>query len=186
MTRFLDLFISLCLIVAVSPLILVCIAAIKLDSDGPFLFRQVRVGLDGEPFVIFKLRTMYQNSEETGPRTTSPGDARITKVGSFLRRWSIDELPQLWNVIIGEMSLVGPRPATLEQEALYPSTTWRKRHSVKPGVTGVAQAVNRSLGTQRQNRRLDLICVDLAGNPCAYVNIMIRTFIAVVLRKNLN
>jgi lipopolysaccharide/colanic/teichoic acid biosynthesis glycosyltransferase len=185
-TRILDLIISLFLIVVAFPIVLVCVVAIKLDSDGPFLFRQVRVGLGGKPFVLLKLRTMCQDAEEKGPRITSPGDARITRVGSFLRKWSIDELPQLWNVIVGEMSLVGPRPATVEQEQSYPSATWKKRHSARPGITGIAQAVNRSSGTMRQNRRLDLVGVSLAGDPCAYMCILVRTFFAVALRKNLN
>lgn len=186
MIRILDLVISLFLIVATVPVVLVCIIAIKFDSDGPFLFRQTRVGLYGKPFVLLKLRTMCQDAEKKGPLTTSPRDSRITKVGSFLRKWSIDELPQLWNVIIGEMSLVGPRPATRDQEAMYPITTWKKRHSVRPGITGVAQAVNRSSGTMRQNRRLDLVGVRLAANPCTYIYILVLTFFAVALRKNLN
>ena len=186
MTRILDLIISLVVTVVVSPVVLICIVAVKLDSDGPVLFRQARVGRHGKPFVLLKLRTMCQDAEEIGPRTTSPGDPRITRAGSFLRRWSIDELPQLWNVIIGEMSLVGPRPATIEQESLYTDATWKKRHSVKPGITGVAQAINRSSGTLRHNRRLDLVGVGLAGNPCAYAHILVLTFFSIALRKNLN
>ena len=186
MTRILDLIISLFLIVATLPVVLIGAVAIKLDSDGPFLFRQTRVGLCGKPFVLLKLRTMCRDAEAKGPRITSPGDARITKVGSFLRKWSIDELPQLWTVIIGERSLVGPRPATVEQEPLYSSVTWKKRHSVKPGITGVAQAISRSSGSRRKNRRLDLVGVGLTGNPCAYMYILIRTFMTVALRRNVN
>ena len=186
MTRTLDVIISVCLMVLTAPILSVCVVLIKLDSGGPVIFKQKRVGRYEKPFVLLKLRTMCQDAEEIGPCSTALGDARITKVGSFLRKWSIDELPQLWNVFIGEMSLVGPRPATADQELLYPAATWKKRHSVKPGITGVAQAINRSSGTMCQNRRLDLVCVDSSGDPCAYLHILFLTFFSVASRKNLN
>jgi lipopolysaccharide/colanic/teichoic acid biosynthesis glycosyltransferase len=113
------------------PLLAVAAAAIRLTSRGPALFRQERVGRFGRPFFLLKLRTMRA---EDGPQVTASGDSRVTAVGRFLRRTKLDELPQLWNVVRGEMALVGPRP---EVPALVDlaSETWRRVLSVRPGIT---------------------------------------------------
>jgi len=118
-----------------SPLFLVVAALIKVDSSGPIFYRQTRVGRDGELFRIHKFRTMVADADTTGPQLTSGNDLRITRIGAFLRRWKIDELPQLIDVLRGDMSLVGPRPEVPEYVSHYPEETRRLVLSVRPGIT---------------------------------------------------
>ena len=117
---------------------------IKLDSRGPIFFRQQRHGLNGKTFWCWKLRTMCLNQEQGTFKQTSRYDVRITKVGAWLRRTSLDELPQFFNVLLGEMSVVGPRPhpVPLNEEYSYRIETLMARHEVKPGITGLAQSNN--------------------------------------------
>jgi exopolysaccharide biosynthesis polyprenyl glycosylphosphotransferase len=124
-----------------APVLLLAAAAIKLDSSGRIFFRQDRVGLHGRTFRITKLRTMFENAERSGPRFASRRDDRITRVGRFLRRTRLDEVPQLWNVLLGQMSLVGPRPERPEfvQQLREQIPLFTLRTGVKPGVTGWAQ-----------------------------------------------
>jgi lipopolysaccharide/colanic/teichoic acid biosynthesis glycosyltransferase len=136
---------SLCaaaLLLLASPVILFCALLVKLTSRGPAFYSQIRLGRRGRPFRIYKLRTMTHDCEKVGgARWSTPGDPRVTPVGRFLRRTHLDELPQLWNVLKGDMSLVGPRPERPEflpgLERVIPR--YRERLSVKPGVTGLAQ-----------------------------------------------
>ena len=125
---------GLCLL---SPLFLLVAIAIRLESPGPVFFRQDRVGKDGENFLIYKFRSMVANASEIGPLITTAGDARITRVGRFLRRTKLDELPQLLNVWRGEMSLVGPRPEVPTYVALYDERQ-REVLSIRPGITDPA------------------------------------------------
>lgn len=120
-----------------SPILLLCVVAIGLDSGTPFFYRQWRVGLRGKPFQIIKFRTMRLGADKQGSRLTASGDARITKVGRLLRKAKLDEIPQLLNVLRGEMSLVGPRPEVPEYAAHYTSEE-RNVLEVKPGITGSA------------------------------------------------
>jgi len=137
-----DFGLALALLIVSAPAVLLAAMLVKLTSRGPALYRQMRVGLDGRHFVLLKLRTMKHNAEaDTGPVWSTENDGRVTTVGSLLRRTHIDEFPQLFNVLRGEMSLVGPRPerpefvAKLDWEIPY----YRERLKVRPGITGLAQ-----------------------------------------------
>jgi lipopolysaccharide/colanic/teichoic acid biosynthesis glycosyltransferase len=130
------------LLVLTSPLVLLCALLVKLTSRGPAFYSQTRVGLRGRPYLIYKLRTMYHQCElHSGPQWSQKGDPRVTPLGRFLRRTHLDELPQLWNVLKGEMGLVGPRP---ERPEFIPALAraiplYEARVLVRPGVTGLAQ-----------------------------------------------
>jgi exopolysaccharide biosynthesis polyprenyl glycosylphosphotransferase len=168
--RSFDLLLALAAILVTSPIVAVAMLAIRLDSAGPVLFRQVRVGRNGRPFQVLKLRTMVADAEARrdelladneadGPLFKMRHDPRVTRVGRFLRSSSIDELPQLWNVVRGEMSMVGPRPALPhETEAWDPLLTQRLR--VTPGITGMWQVNGRSESSFEDYTRLDLYYVD--------------------------
>lgn len=137
-----EFLLALALLIVTAPVIMLAAIAVRFTSRGPVLYSQTRVGRHGKPFTIWKVRTMINNSEAlTGACWARPGDARITPVGWFLRRTHIDELPQLWNVLRGEMALVGPRP---ERPEFVPQldaaiANYRDRLLVKPGLTGLAQ-----------------------------------------------
>lgn len=140
--RGLDCTIALLLLVATGPLVLMLMALVKLTSRGPALYSQIRLGLDGRPFSIYKIRTMVHDYERIyGPRWTAEGDPGILPLGRFLRRTHLDELPQLWNVLQGEMSLVGPRPErpVFVDKLELALPRYRERLVVRPGVTGLAQ-----------------------------------------------
>ncbi len=137
MIRILDIALSFIGLVVLSPLILIITGIIKLDSKGPVFFKQLRVGKWNADFYLFKFRTMRTNSEKTGQLTVGGRDPRITEIGYVLRKYKIDELPQLLNVFFGQMSLVGPRPEVRKYVNLY-TREQRNVLSVKPGVTDYA------------------------------------------------
>ena len=152
--RLLDITLTCAILAAFWPLLLVIAVAVRLSSPGPVFFVQTRIGLGGEPFRILKFRSMYADAErrraEVAALSDREGiclkvrnDPRITPVGRLLRRFSLDELPQLFNVLAGDMSLVGPRPAQPEEVALYPAEAHR-RHAVLPGITGLWQVSGRA------------------------------------------
>lgn len=152
------------------PMLVVVSVLIRVDSKGPVVFRQVRIGRDHRPFVMYKFRTMSVSAEEqreelnaqneaAGPLFKIRKDPRVTRIGGFLRRYSIDELPQLVNVLQGHMSLVGPRPP-LPAEAFSYEPHVRRRQSVKPGLTGLWQVSGRSDLSWDEGVRLDLSYVD--------------------------
>jgi lipopolysaccharide/colanic/teichoic acid biosynthesis glycosyltransferase len=152
--RLLDISLTCAMLGAFWPLMLLIAAAVRLSSPGPVFFVQTRIGLGGEPFTMIKFRSMYADAErrrtEVAALSDREGicikvrkDPRITLVGRLLRRSSLDELPQLFNVLAGDMSLVGPRPALPEEVALYPPEAHR-RHSVLPGITGLWQVSGRA------------------------------------------
>lgn len=143
--RIVDILFSALALVLLAPLLVMVAIAIRLDSPGPILFRQLRVGYGNRPFEIFKFRSLrHEATDHDGKRSVSVGDSRVTRVGAFIRRTSIDELPQLFNVLIGDMSLVGPRPHALGSRA-GEKLFWEidpnywQRHALKPGITGLAQ-----------------------------------------------
>lgn len=156
MKRLLDIIISLSAIIILSPVILTISLLIKLESKGPILFKQVRMGRNCTSFKIYKFRSMVVDADKQGPYYTSRNDTRITKVGRILRKTSSDELPQLYNVLKGEMSIVGPRPDVPAQKELYTEEEWNIRHQLQPGITGLAQATIRSDATPIERKTLDL------------------------------
>ena len=144
MPRPLDLILAASALALASPLLLAAALAIKLESRGPVFYRQRRVGRNGEPFELWKLRTMVPGAESMGAGIyVVAGDARITRVGRLLRRFSLDELPNFLNVLHGEMAVVGPRPTIQAQVDRY-SERQRRRLEVKPGITGWAQVNGRA------------------------------------------
>jgi lipopolysaccharide/colanic/teichoic acid biosynthesis glycosyltransferase len=136
--RALDIAVSVACLLVLSPVLLLLGALVALDSPGPILYPAPRIGLGGRPFKMLKFRTMVANADQLGPAVTFDRDPRITRVGAILRAARLDELPQLINVLRGEMSLVGPRPEAPEYVAHY-ATEQRKVLQVRPGVTGLAQ-----------------------------------------------
>ena len=168
--RVFDVSVATCGLVGAALLMAVVAVAIRLDSPGPVLFRQTRIGRNGVPFRVFKFRTMVPDAEAQvidlrdlneadGPLFKISRDPRVTRVGAFLRRSSIDELPQLWNVIRGDMSLVGPRPAIPSEVARW-LPELHERLRVKPGMTGMWQVNGRSKASWDDYMRLDLYYVD--------------------------
>ncbi|WP_053396886.1 sugar transferase [Vibrio nereis] len=155
MKRFIDVLFSIIGLVLLSPILLVLSFIIRSDG-GPALFRQVRVGLHGKEFEIFKFRSMIINAEQLGGYSTQSNDLRITNIGKIIRKTSLDELPQLFNVLKGDMSLVGPRPNVPAQREEYDKLQWEKRNSVLPGITGLAQATLRSKATWQERFELDI------------------------------
>ena len=144
MSRVLDVLLAALLLVVTSPLLAIAALAIRLESRGPVFYRQLRVGRHGEPFQLWKLRTMVPGAETMGAGIyVIEGDPRITRVGRLLRRFSLDELPNLVNVLRGELAIVGPRPTVQEQVDRY-TERQRRRLDVKPGITGWAQINGRT------------------------------------------
>lgn len=157
--RALDIFFSALALAVLSPVLFLAVIAIKLDSKGPALFCQQRLGLGGKEFTIYKFRSMSLNAEHTGSGVYSDaGDPRVTRVGRFIRATSIDELPQLWNILKGDMSFVGPRPPLTYHPWPIGEYTAEQLHmfDVRPGVTGWAQVNGRK--TVEWHKRIELNC----------------------------
>lgn len=187
--RTLDIVLSLCGLLILSPLFAIAAIFIKLDSPGPVFFLQERLGKNGRPFRIIKFRTMVENAEKLGEglRVSTPGDPRITRVGRILRQTSLDELPQLINVLKGDMSLVGPRPPATYHPykgyAAYPEWA-KKRFEMRPGITGLAQVVARNSVSWDERIRLDVDYVE-GFSLWKDVKILLDTVRIVVLRENI-
>jgi len=164
-------------LVLASPFLAAAAIAIKLDGGGPVLYRQQRVGKDGREFELVKLRTMVVGAERQGAGwAVDHGDPRITRVGSALRRLSLDEVPQLWNVVRGEMSLIGPRPTLAYQVEQY-TPRQRRRLDVRPGITGWAQVQGRASLPWEERIELDVWYVE-HRSPRLDLKILARTPLA--------
>ena len=179
--RIVDILVSLTALVILAPFMALIAVAICLNSSGSPIFSQTRVGKDCRPFQIYKFRSMVKDAPKLGTFQTADNDPRITSVGRFLRFTSLDELPQIWNVFIGNMSLVGPRPMVPVQESQYQPEDWKKRHLVKPGITGLSQVSGRSTLTLEEQVHFDTAYVQ---NPSLWqdMKILLKT-IDIVLRR---
>jgi len=160
------------------PVLLVVAVAVKMDSKGPVFFRQKRVGINGGLFEIFKFRSMTTESDPYAVNPTQGNDARVTRVGRFLRKSSLDELPQLWSILKGDMSFVGPRPALFNQDDLVAMRTERGVHELVPGLTGWAQ-VNGLRGNTSINERVKYDLYYLENWSLSFdFKIILRTLLA--------
>jgi lipopolysaccharide/colanic/teichoic acid biosynthesis glycosyltransferase len=177
MNRATDLAVAGTVLLASSPLLALAALAVKLEDGGPVLYRQTRVGKNGVDFELLKLRTMIVGAERQGAGyAVDAGDARITRVGAILRKLSLDEVPQLWNVLRGDMSVVGPRPTLRYQVEKY-TPRQRRRLDVKPGITGWAQIHGRATLPWAERIELDVWYVE-HRSPLLDVRILLRTPLA--------
>ena len=177
MNRLADTVIAGAALVLTSPLVGLAALAVKLEDRGPVLYRQTRVGKDGVDFELLKLRTMIVGAEHRGAGfAVDRGDARITRVSRLLRRTSLDELPQLWNVVRGDMSVIGPRPTLRYQVDKY-TPRQRRRLEVKPGITGWAQIHGRAALPWADRIELDVWYVE-HRSPAVDLKILLRTPLA--------
>src|SRR5690625_3724912 len=184
MKRTFDLVLSIFLLIALSPILLTVAIIIKIEGRGPILFKQKRGGLYQRNFYIYKFRTMVENAENIGlGYKTEENDPRITKVGSILRKYSIDEIPQLINIIKGDMSIVGPRPALPVQTDNYNSYQLQ-RLQVKPGITGLAQINGRNTLTWDERIKWDVEYVNKASLGLD-IKIILKTVFIVLRRKDI-
>ncbi len=158
--RLFDVVASTALLIASAPVLLIAAVAVRVESRGPVIYRQRRVGRDGQPFQMLKLRTMVHGAESLGAGlAVNDGDWRITRVGALLRRTSLDELPNLVNVLRGEMSIIGPRP-TLEVQVAQYTPRQRQRLAIRPGITGWAQVNGRAALSWSDRIELDLYYIE--------------------------
>lgn len=153
--RFTDIVISLIVLIVSAPIMLICMAAIKLESKGPAIFVQERMGKDCKPFKMYKLRGMINNALQYGPELTQVNDPRLTKTGKLFRRLSIDEIPQFVNVLKGDMSIIGPRPEIMSIASKY-NDFERQVLKFKPGITGYSQINGRQLLTPNQRVTMEI------------------------------
>jgi lipopolysaccharide/colanic/teichoic acid biosynthesis glycosyltransferase len=181
--RALDILISLLALILLWPVLLFIFIAIEASSKGPAVFKQKRAGKNGNPFIFYKFRTMKYDVDPFGPSPKSGKDPRLTKVGRILRENSLDELPQLFNILRGDMSIVGPRPLYLSQIPEW-SQRQKKRLLVKPGLTGLAQISGRGELTREEKLELDVKYVETA-NFSADLMIILATIARVFSRKGI-
>ena len=180
--RIIDVLVSVSALLILSPVLGLAALLIRLRMGSPILFRQVRPGLHTKPFTFYKFRTMTCDCDENG--CPLPDECRLTRLGLFLRRTSIDELPQLWNVLKGDMSLVGPRPLLMEYLPLY-TTTQARRHEVKSGITGWAVVNGRNSCSWEEKFELDVWYVDNWSLGLDF-KILLVSIVAVFKRQGIN
>lgn len=181
--RLVDIFLCLPAVVILLPVFAIIAIAIKLSNKGPVIFRQERTGENGKPFIFYKFRTMKVDVDLFGPSPKSGDDPRLTGVGKFLREYSLDELPQLLNVLKGDMSIVGPRPLYISQMAEW-NERQKKRLLVKPGLTGLAQICGRGELTREEKLELDVKYVETAS-VWLDAKIVLATIAQVFMRKHI-
>ena len=182
MKRLLDLLIGSATLVVLSPVMLAIALVVRISMGMPVLFRQERPGLNGAPFTMIKFRTMRSAYDQDGKRLADAD--RLTRIGAFLRSTSLDELPSLWSVVRGDMSLVGPRPLLMEYLPRYSDRQWR-RHEVRPGVTGWAQVNGRNATTWEERFDLDVWYVD-NQSLLLDLRILLMTIARVLRRDGIN
>lgn len=180
--RPLDVLVSFTGLILAAPILVVVAVGTRLTAGSPVLFRQTRPGFQGKPFPMYKFRTMTDGKDANG--NLLPDSERLTRFGQFLRKTSLDELPELWNVLKGDMSLVGPRPLLMEYLPLY-NATQNRRHEVKPGITGWAQVNGRNAIQWDQKFQLDVWYVD---NLSLFldIKIVLKTFWQVLKRADIS
>ena len=178
-----DFLISLLALIILCPFGIIMVIAIKCESKGAAIFKQKRAGRSGNAFVFYKFRTMKNDVDPYGPSPKSGTDNRLTKIGRFLREYSLDELPQLYNILKGDMSLVGPRPLYLSQIHEW-NDRQKKRLLVKPGLTGLAQINGRGQLTREEKLELDVEYVERAGIYTDF-KILLATFLMVFKKQNI-
>ncbi|MBW8040413.1 MAG: sugar transferase [Planctomycetes bacterium] len=181
--RMFDICISILAIMVLLPVFAVIIIAIRVSSKGPSVFKQERAGKDGKPFTFYKFRTMRADVDPYGASPKSGDDLRLTRTGKFLREYSLDELPQLFNILKGNMSTVGPRPLYVSQIAEW-NDRQKKRLLVKPGLTGLAQISGRGELTREEKLEFDVKYVETASF-WTDIKIILATFIHVFRRKSI-
>ena len=180
--RGMDILLASLALIVLSPVMLALAALVRLQLGAPVLFRQVRPGRAARPFILRKFRTMRAACDASG--NALPDAERLTAFGRFMRRTSLDELPQLWNVLTGEMSLVGPRPLLTEYLAVY-SPEQARRHEVRPGITGWAQVNGRNALTWEDKFRLDVWYVD-NRSLMLDLKILCLTVLSVLMARGVN
>ncbi|MHC4243803.1 MAG: sugar transferase [Planctomycetota bacterium] len=181
--RVLDILIAVIAMVILFPVLVVIWITIKFSSKGTVIFKQERAGKSSKPFVFYKFRTMKTEVDPFGPSPKSGQDPRLIKVGKFLREYSLDELPQLFNVIKGDMSIVGPRPLYISQIPEW-NERQKKRLLVKPGLTGLAQIGGRAELTREEKLEFDVKYVETAS-LLTDIRIILATIVYVFKRKNI-
>jgi undecaprenyl phosphate N,N'-diacetylbacillosamine 1-phosphate transferase len=181
--RILDICISSLVVIILLPVFVITVIAIRVSSKGPAIFKQERAGKGGKAFIFYKFRTMKIDVDPFGPSPKSNEDPRLTKIGKLLREYSLDELPQLFNVLKGDMSIVGPRPLYVSQISEW-NERQKKRLLVKPGLTGLAQISGRGELTREEKLELDVKYVETVSF-LADIKIILATIAQVFGRKNI-
>lgn len=181
--RIFDIAVSLSAIIFLAPVLVIIAVAIVLTGKKPVIFKQERAGKDGSPFVFYKFRTMKVDVDPFGPSPKAGDDPRLTRVGKFIREYSLDELPQLFNVLKGDMSIIGPRPLYVSQMAEWDERQ-KKRLLVKPGLTGLAQISGRGELTREEKLEFDVEYVETAGFWLD-LKIILATIAQIFGRKNI-
>jgi len=192
MIRLFDILSSFIIILMLSPILLIVAILVKSTSKGPIFYKDKRVGLDKKIFFMYKFRSMKVNTQDENSWYTKKNDDRITKIGKFIRETSIDELPQLFNVLNGDMSLVGPRPESPFSEKIYSIEYWDSVHLIKPGITGLAQIMGRSSLGLENKVKFDLeytnkiMSLNVVMGILYNIKILLGTILILINRKGSN